>query len=231
MYDGEIVGFLTMSDPVYLYFETADPILFKALKNIGGIPPVAKKGNQADHCNQLCEAIISQQLSTKVADVIWKRFVHLCPDGKDWEKGKPEPTLSPEFLLQIPDQTIRDQGISWAKVNYIKDLAQKIMNEEIDLGHLDNLSDEDVIAELTKVKGIGRWTAEMFLMFALARPDVFSTGDLGLKRAMQRLYGWDQEPDEKLLLRVSSRWSPYRTSACRILWRTLDQKSPAEARL
>jgi DNA-3-methyladenine glycosylase II len=122
---------------------------------------------------------------------------------------------------------MRDQGISWAKIKYIKDLAQKVVDHEVDLVQIETLSDEEVIIALTKVKGIGRWTAEMFLMFALARPDIFSTGDLGLKRAIQKLYGLKVEPDEKKLLQLSKKWSPYRTYAARILWRTLDQKNPA----
>jgi len=215
-----------MSTPIHTHFEKVDPILFQALQTLTEIPAVSKKGNSADHFTELCASIISQQLSTKVADVIWARFVHLFSNGTDWAKGQSEPTLSPEELLQIPDQTMRDQGISWAKIKYIKDLAQKVVDHEIDLEHIETLSDEDVIIALTKVKGIGRWTAEMFLMFALARPDIFSTGDLGLKRAIQKLYGLKAEPDEKKLLQLSKKWSPYRTYAARILWRTLDQKNP-----
>jgi DNA-3-methyladenine glycosylase II len=209
---------------IFSHFKTVDLILFDALEKIGEIPAVTKKGNSADHFTELCTSIISQQLSVKVADVIWQRFVRLFPDSGEWTKGQTEPSLSPEELLRIPDQLIRDQGVSWAKIKYVKDLAQKVIDKEIDLEHLDTLPDEEVIIALTKVKGIGRWTAEMFLMFALARPDIFSTGDLGLKRAIQKLYGLQTEPDEKKLLSLSKKWSPYRTYAARILWRSLDNE-------
>ncbi|MEP7167223.1 MAG: DNA-3-methyladenine glycosylase [Candidatus Woesebacteria bacterium] len=214
-----------MSKKIDSHFQTVDSILFAALQKIGEIPPVTKKGNSADHFTELAASIISQQLSTKVADVIWTRFVHLFPEGKEWAKGQPEPSLSPTKVLKVPDQLMRDQGLSWAKIKYIKDLAQKVVDKEIDLEHLDTLPDEEVITELVKVKGIGRWTAEMFLMFGLARPDIFSTGDLGLKRAIQKLYSLETEPDELKLLELSQKWSPYRTFAARILWRSLDNET------
>lgn len=209
------------------HFESVDPILANALKAIGEIPPITKKGSSSDHFTELCASIISQQLSVKVADVIWVRFVHLFSNGTNWKKGDPEPQLSPEELLTIPDQSIRDQGVSWAKIKYVKDLSQKVITQELLLEELDVLENEAVISELTKVKGIGRWTAEMFLMFALARPDVFSLGDLGLKRAIQKLYALENEPSEGDLLELTGRWSPYRTYASRILWRTLDNEPKA----
>ena len=198
---------------IFIHFESVDPILFEALTRIGEIPPVTKKGNSADHFTELCASIISQQLSVKVADVIWTRFVHLFPEGRDWAKGETEPSLSHQRVLEVPDQQMRDQGISWAKIKYIKDLAQKVANKEIDLEQIDSLPDEEVIAELVKVKGIGRWTAEMFLMFSLARPDTFPVDDLGIKKAMA-----------KLKLKKSDRWKPYRTVASWYLWRSLENR-------
>lgn len=213
-----------MSNHIHDHFQSVDPILAQAFERIGEIPPITKKGSSADHFTELCASIISQQLSVKVADVIWTRFVHLFSNGKNWEKGEPEVSLSPVELLSIPDQMMRDQGLSWAKIKYVKDLASKVIEKEILLEELDPLSNEEVIRELTKVKGIGRWTAEMFLMFALARPDVFSTGDLGLKRAIQNLYMLQNEPTESELLELTAKWSPYRSYASRILWRTLDNE-------
>lgn len=198
---------------IHDHFQSVDPVLAQALELIGEIPPVTKKGNSSDHFTALCESIVSQQLSVKVADVIWKRFVTLLEDQ-----------VEPERVLQTPDQLLRDQGLSWAKIKYIKDLATKVADQEILLEKIDELSNEEVIIELTKVKGIGKWTAEMFLMFALARPDVFSMGDLGLKRAIQKLYKLEKEPSEAELVDLTSKWSPYRTYASRILWRTLDNE-------
>ncbi len=209
---------------IYQHFQRVDPLLAEALLRIGDIPPITKKGSSADHFTELCASIISQQLSVKVADVIWTRFVHLFSNAQDWKKGDPEPSLDPQELLSIPDQVVRDQGISWAKIKYCKDLATKVINQEIHLESLDALSNDEVITELTTVKGIGRWTAEMFLMFALGRPDVFSTGDLGLKRAIQKLYTLESEPTESELIELTQKWSPYRTYASRILWRVLDNE-------
>ncbi len=209
---------------IHEHFKSVDPILAQALEAIGEIPPITKKGTSSDHFTELCASIISQQLSVKVADVIWTRFVHLFANGKEWKKGDPQPRLSAEELLTIPDQSIRDQGVSWAKIKYVKDLATKVIARELLLEELDALDNEAVILALTRVKGIGRWTAEMFLMFALARPDVFSMGDLGLKRAIQKLYSLPIEPTEKELATLTAKWSPYRTYASRILWRTLDNE-------
>lgn len=196
------------------HFEQVDPILHQAAILIGEIPEVSKRRSKVDHFTELSASIVSQQLSTKVADVIWGRVLKLMTDEK----------VSPEQVLAIDTEIFRKQGLSYSKIKYIKDLAQKVVDSEIDLEKLDVLPDEEVIVELVKVKGIGRWTAEMFLMFSLGRPDVFSTGDLGLKRAIQKLYGLKTEPDEKKLLELSKKWAPYRTTASRILWRSLDNE-------
>lgn len=202
-----------MSNPL-AYFQKIDPVLYEAMKVIGEIPPVTKRRSKVDHFTELCASIVSQQLSTKVADIIWARVLHLLPDQQ----------VTPESILSTDTESFRKVGISYAKIRYIKDLAQKVRDQVIDLEKLDDLSDEEIISELIKVKGIGRWTAEMFLMFSLDRPDVFSVGDLGLKRAIQKLYALESEPDEKYLRELSSKWSPYRTHASRILWRSLDNE-------
>lgn len=199
---------------IFAHFESVDPILSQALARLGEIDLTSQKKNATDYFIALCESIVSQQLSVKVADVIWARVVALMPDQK----------ISPEHILAIDTEVFRAQGMSYSKIKYIKDLAQKVVDKEIDLSLLDSLPNEEVITTLTKVKGIGRWTAEMFLMFALARPDIFSTGDLGLKRAIQKLYGLESEPDEKTLLVMSAKWAPYRTYAARILWKSLDNE-------
>ncbi|MBI4098104.1 MAG: DNA-3-methyladenine glycosylase 2 family protein, partial [Candidatus Levybacteria bacterium] len=132
--------------------------------------------------------------------------------------------ITAKYLLTIPDQKLRSVGTSWGKVSFLKDLAQKVINGELNLKTIDSLGNEEITKELLKVKGIGPWTAEMFLMFALGRPDVFSAGDLGLQNAMIRLYKLNGKPDKNKLLEISAKWSPHRTIASRILWRSLDLK-------
>ncbi len=136
----------------------------------------------------LVNAIVSQQLSGKAASTIFGRFKKLF--------GKKFPT--PKQILKMPDQTLRDVGLSWAKVKYIKNLSEAVDEKRLVLGDLHRMEDEVVIEKLIQVKGIGRWTAEMILMFSLGRPDVFSFGDLGLKKAIANLYGVDSKDMEKI---------------------------------
>ena len=139
-----------------------DPILGKVIKKIGSFES-HKGGN---YFEDLTESIVSQQLSIKAANTIWGRFIALLPDKK----------VTPENVWEVPDQKIRDAGLSWSKVAYVKDLAKKTMESGIIFEQFEIMTDEEIITELIKVKGIGRWTAEMFLMFAMERPDVFSYG-------------------------------------------------------
>lgn len=165
------------------------------------------------HFEALVEAIISQQLSVKAADTIFGRFVALFPNGK---------FPKPEIVTKLPLSKYRRVGISAQKAGYIKDLAVRVAKGELRLQSLHRLGNEEVITELTKVKGVGRWTAEMFLMFSLRRPDVFSHGDLGLRNAIQRLYKLKKSPSEQQLERISKKWSPHRTTAARYLWKSLE---------
>lgn len=192
------------------HFKKVDPILYKLAIKIS--PLDIQKSN--DYFVSLTREIIGQQLSGRVADVIFERFKNLFPKKK----------ISAKYLLTIPDQKLRSVGTSWGKVSFLKDLSQKVVNEEINFKTIDNLENEEVIKVLLKVKGVGPWTAEMFLMFALGRPDVFSAGDLGLQNAIIRLYKLNGKPDKEKLLEISSKWSPHRTIASRILWRSLDLK-------
>ena len=162
----------------------------------------------------ICDEIISQQLSGKAAASIFEKFSKLFPDGQ----------ITPENVMKIADEKIRNAGTSWAKVRSLKDLADKVLKKEIHLDILDKLSDEEVVKELTKVKGIGPWTAEMFLMFTLGREDVFSFGDLGLKKGIQKLYGMKEMPTQKEMEKIIKKWSPYKTYASRILWKILELK-------
>lgn len=160
----------------------------------------------------LCREIIGQQLSGRVADVICARFEALFGHKK----------ITAVSVAKISDDILRKTGMSWSKVKFIKDLAEKVKNKEVDLSRLVDLNDAEVIIELTKIKGIGPWTAEMFLIFTLGRGDVFSYGDLGLRRAIQKLYALRKEPTVKQMEKLTKRWSPYRTHAARVLWRYKD---------
>lgn len=166
-----------------------------------------------DLFDDLAESIISQQLSVKASDAIYKRVIDLMPSK----------LLTPQNLLKVKDEDLRKTGLSFGKIKYLKDLSEKVESGQLDLNKLDVLDNEEVIAELTKVKGIGRWTAEMFLMFALGRPDIFSHGDLGLKNAMKKIYGFENYKIEEVE-DVVIKWSPYRTLAARVLWRSLEIK-------
>ena len=168
----------------------------------------------------LCGSIMSQQLSTKVADVIWKRFLAL------YEKKGP----SPEQILSTPHETLRSIGLSNSKASYIQNVARFALDQGMEWKQLKNMNNEEVIVHLTQIKGVGRWTTEMLLMFALGREDVFAVDDLGIQQAMINLYKLDNTDKKKLredMLRISEKWSPYRSYACLHLWRWKDN-SPAK---
>lgn len=189
------------------HFKKADSILYAAIKDIYLLKKVAPK----DYFAKLSGEIINQQLSDKASATIYKRFQKLYPNGG----------INAEYTLKLTHQELRATGTSNAKVRYIKSLAQKVKSKEILFEKLDSMTDEGVIRELTKIKGIGPWTAEMFIMFSLARADVFSHGDLGLRKAIKKLYGFKIDPTRKQIEKIIKKWSPYRTYACTILWQVL----------
>ncbi len=172
-----------------------------------------QKKLRRSHLESLVEAIVSQQLSVKAADTIYSRFLSIFPNNK---------FPKPEVIFKTADSKMRAAGLSYQKIGYIKDLCGKVIVKEVKLNRLSYMTDEQVIEELTKIKGIGRWTAEMFLMFSLMRPDVFSNGDLGLRNAIMKLYKLKTPPTEKQLERITKKWSPHRTTAARYLWRSLN---------
>ncbi len=186
------------------YLKKQDPVLAKIIDKV----PPFKWHKSENYFLDLVESIISQQLSIKAADTIFKRFIALFPDNK----------VTPENVLTIDIASLRNVGISHQKSIYIKDLAKKTLESAIVFEKFDNMTDEEIIEELTKIKGIGRWTAEMFLMFSMGRQDIFSYGDLGLRRAIQDLYKLDHEPTLKEAENLSNKWKPFRTIACRYLW-------------
>jgi DNA-3-methyladenine glycosylase II len=175
-------------------------------------PGTDRRGSRPDPYEALARAIVGQQLSTKAAGSIWERLIE--PFGGSFPP--------PAELIATEPQSLREAGLSWAKVGFLRDLAERIENGELNLQRLAQLPDEDVVAELIQIKGIGAWTAEMFLIFHLARPDVVSTGDLGIRRAVQLAYGLDDLPGPGDLERIAEPWRPHRTLACLYLWRSLD---------
>ena len=165
----------------------------------------------------LCSAIMGQQLSVKVADVIWKRFLAL------YDKHP-----SPEQIVDTPFATLRSIGLSNAKVSYIQNVARFAIEKGMEWKQLKKMTDEEVTQHLIQIKGVGRWTTEMLLMFALGREDIFAVDDLGIQNAMIKLYKLDNTDKKQFkedLLRISKKWSPYRTYACLHLWNWKD-KSP-----
>lgn len=198
-----------MNNEALYHFKKIDPTLYKFAVKIKLDPVI----NQEDYFINLVELIISQQLSGKAAETIFKRFKKIFKNTQ----------INPKEVLEIPDQKIRECGISFSKVKYIKNLAQTVLNKEIDLNKLECLSDTEVINCLVKLNGIGRWTAEMFLMFSLNRKDVFSSGDLGIQNAIKKIYKLETKPNKEKLIEISSKWSPYRTYASRILWKSLEK--------
>ncbi|HEU5114333.1 MAG TPA: DNA-3-methyladenine glycosylase [Candidatus Paceibacterota bacterium] len=173
-----------------------------------------------DLFRDIASTIIGQQLSGKAADTIFGRFEALFP-------GK---LILPEEILKLRDEQLRACGLSGAKARSIKDLAAKVISGDVNIERLPLLPDEEVMQELTKVKGIGPWTAEMVLMFSLGRTDVFSMGDLVLKKGLMSLYGWKKLPSARTVSKVLNSWSPYRTYAARILWKIEDRKKPGALR-
>jgi DNA-3-methyladenine glycosylase II len=175
---------------------TQDAIELKPRKNI---------------CLRLCASIMSQQLSTKVAKVLYHRFLELY-EGK-------EP--SPQQIADMPFEQLRGIGLSNAKAQYVLNVAQFFLDNKIDEKKLSKLPDEEVIEWLTQIKGVGRWTVEMLLMFTLGREDVFAVDDYGIQVAMKKLYKLDDSDKKSFrqeMQRIAAKWSPYRTYACRHLW-------------
>jgi DNA-3-methyladenine glycosylase II len=201
-----------ISPKIKAHFKQVDPVLFSLIDQIELIEREPSLPEM--YFEELCDAIVSQQLAGKAAETIFMRFKGLFPKGQ----------ISSKKVLKLKDEQLRGVGLSGAKAAYIKDLAQKVESKELKLGKLPNLSDEEVIEELIKVKGIGRWTAEMFLIFSLGREDVFSKGDLGLVNAVKKLYKISEKPTLEELEKISARWSPHRSLASRILWKSLTLK-------
>ncbi|HET6998695.1 MAG TPA: DNA-3-methyladenine glycosylase [Solirubrobacterales bacterium] len=164
-----------------------------------------------DAYGALLRAIVGQQLSTKAAQTIYLRVLDIFGGS----------TPSPEQLLEASESDLRGAGLSGRKVEYIRDLASHVLSGELELDRLDELSDEEVTEELVAVRGLGQWTAEMFLIFHLERPDVLSGGDLGIRKAVQIEYGLEEMPTPQKVLEIGERWRPHRSLASLYLWESL----------
>ena len=203
-----------MSSDGVAHLRAADPVLRVLIDEIGvdglGDP---RAGRPHDHYGALVRSIVGQQLSTNAARSIYTRLTDRF--------GGRTPTPQ-EVLADDPDELRAAAGLSRAKVSYLRSLAEHVIEGSLELERLEELPDEQVIAELVAVKGLGEWSAHMFLMFHLGRPDVLPVGDLGIRRAVMRVYGLRKLPDPRRLEKIAKPWSPYRTLACRFLWRSLD---------
>jgi DNA-3-methyladenine glycosylase II len=192
------------------HLKKCDPVLRGIIESVG--PFRMEYGPPEFH--SLAEAIVYQQLNGKAAITIFKRFAALA--------GEP---LTPEGILKLTDEQLRSVGLSKQKSAYLKDLAAKTASGLLDFSRLREMPDEEVIKHLTQVKGIGVWTAQMFLMFTLKRPDVLPTGDYGVQAAIKKHYRKRKLPKPKDMEKIARAWAPYRSTACWYLWRSLDIKT------
>jgi DNA-3-methyladenine glycosylase II len=192
------------------HLKKCDPVLRAIIERVG---PCRMEFGLPEFCS-LAEAIVYQQLNGKAAVTIFKRFAALA--------GEP---LTPEGILKLSDAQLRSVGLSKQKSAYLKDLAAKTAAGLLDFARLPELTDEKVIEHLTQVKGVGVWTAHMFLMFSLRRPNVLPTGDYGVQVAIRKHYRKRKLPKPKDMEKIARAWEPYRSVACWYMWRSLDIKT------
>jgi DNA-3-methyladenine glycosylase II len=191
----------------------ADPVMARLIEQNGAVVRRdLKRERPGDAYGTLVRAIVGQQLSTRAAATIFGRVRDLF--------GGHTPT--PKQLLKVAPDKLRAAGLSRAKVDYLRDLAQHVEDGALELELLPELPDEEVAEQLTAIKGLGQWTADMFLMFHLGRPDILPVGDQGIRRAIQVEYGLRKLPDAKRMRKIAKPWQPYRTLACLYLWSSLD---------
>jgi len=197
------------------HLRRADPVMRALIDRIGPLDEYARRrGRPTDAYGTLLRAIVGQQLSTKAARTIYERMTGL------WG-GK---TPTPQQLLDTDPEAIRAAGMSRPKVAYLRDLAEHVLDGRLELDRLDELSDDEISAELTAVKGIGQWSADMFLIFFLGRPDVLPVGDLGVRRAAGVVYAMPEMPAPEALFELGEPWRPHRSLASLYLWRSLDNE-------
>ena len=192
------------------HLKKADPVLRAIIERVG---PCRMEYGLPEFCS-LAEAIVYQQLNGKAAVTIFNRFAAIA--------GEP---LTPQGILKLSDEQLRSVGLSKQKSAYLKDLAAKTASGSLDFTRLHELTDEEVIQHLTQVKGVGVWTAQMFLMFSLRRPNVLPTGDYGVQVAIRKHYKKRKLPKPKDMEKIAKAWEPYRSVACWYMWRSLDIKT------
>ena len=193
-----------------IHLKKCDPVLCAIIERVG---PFRMEYGPAEF-HSLAESILYQQLNGRAAATIFKRFTDLAGDP-----------LTPEGILKLSDEQMRRVGLSKQKSAYLKDLAAKTAAGLLDFSRLPEMSDQDVIEHLTQVKGIGVWTAHMFLMFSLRRPNVLPTGDYGVQMAVKKHYKKRKLPKPKDMEKIARAWEPYRSVACWYMWRSLDIKT------
>jgi DNA-3-methyladenine glycosylase II len=194
----------------------SDPTMAALIERVGNIDLATrlrrrKEERPADAYGALLRAIVGQQLSTKAARTIYLRVLDLFGGT----------TPSPEQLLEASEEELRGCGLSGRKVEYVRDLASHVLSGELELDRLEELGDEEAIEEIVAVRGLGRWTAEMYLLFHLQRPDVLSGGDLGIRKAVQIEYGLEEMPPPARVLEIGEPWRPHRSLASLYLWESL----------
>ncbi|MGH9503613.1 MAG: DNA-3-methyladenine glycosylase family protein [Terriglobales bacterium] len=192
------------------HLKKSDPVLSAIIELVG--PYRMEFGPPEFH--SLAEAIVYQQLNGKAAVTIFKRFAALA--------GEP---VTPEGILKLTDAQLRSVGLSKQKASYLKDMAGRAARGELDFTRLPDMTDDEVIKHLTQVKGVGVWTAHMFLMFTLRRPNVLPTGDYGIQMAIKKHYKKRKMPKPEVMAKIAKSWEPYRSVACWYLWRSLDIKT------
>jgi 3-methyladenine DNA glycosylase/8-oxoguanine DNA glycosylase len=198
------------------HLKRVDPLLAEVIESVG--PCKLQLRAEGTHYDVLVRSIVFQQLSGKAAGTILSRFRALYLDD----------TPTPDAVLATSDEVLRSAGLSRQKIGYLRDLSSKVMSGELPLDHVDQLDDEDVIAHLVQIKGIGRWTAQMFLMFRLGRPNVLPELDLGIQNAIKKVYRKRKRPTPKDVKKIGAKWSPHASVACWYLWRSLDGAAGGE---
>ncbi|OGG09245.1 hypothetical protein A2154_03470 [Candidatus Gottesmanbacteria bacterium RBG_16_43_7] len=200
-----------MKNQIISYFRKADPVIWQLAVKFRHVS--LKPAD--DYFLHLAQTIVSQQLSEQAGMVIWSRF----------EKLFTATGVTAAAVLSKNPLVLHTSGISLSKANYIQNVARTFINKTIQPRVFSTQSDEEIIRQLVSIKGIGRWSAEMFLIFALGRQDVFSAGDAGLRRALQHLYGQSHKLTDQRILEITRSWSPYRSFGCLLLWRSLDNSA------
>jgi DNA-3-methyladenine glycosylase II len=205
-----------MTDAADAHLRAADPRLGALIDRLGELPQRRRSSTRptpGEYYAGLVRTIVGQQLSTRAAAAIWQRLL-------DHFAGR-APT--PEQILAADPEALRAAaGLSRSKTVYLRSLAEHVLDGSLELDRLDSLDDDAVIAELVAVKGIGEWSAHMFLMFQLERPDVLAPGDLGIRKGIQIVYGMEALPTPAEVIAIAEPWRPYRTAACLYLWRAID---------